>query len=736
MNNILQLKGKIHSKPASAYGGDINLPKSGYDVTVEKIIALIDDLKDIYKFWDEHKDFGGALISVHHNKILAKSNRIKRLFKKKGKTSNSMIVGAKFDVNKKNNKHCHIFTYFLDLDVVKDAIDILEMCSEIIKEEFDGIVNYNTTVELNKNKIELKIKTDDFLKIILDVCYIDFFNIERYNKEVFDENLVTLYETNILTEDYLKQLNINVNRLNKIDKNTYLLKRNELERVINEAPFLIAMGVNNFTEIPPVLTNNINNDLLTIPDPIGDEPIVGVIDTCFYKDVYFKNWVTVERYIDKNITIDDIDYEHGTEVTSIIVDGPSFNPNLQDNCGRFRVKHFEVSKAKGFSSITIMKCIEEIVESNRDIKVWNLSLGSNKEVEENFISPAGSFLDKLQNKYDIIFVIAGTNKNGNVIKIGAPADSLNSIVVNSVDFDNKPASYTRFGPVLSFFLKPDVAYYGGDKNKIVVCTPYGKGEVIGTSFAAPWITRKVAYIIYKLNLNRELAKALIIDAAMGWNDKISDKCDIGFGIVPKDINDIIHSKNDEIKFFITDSVEKFENYSYELPVPKVDNTHPFVSRATLVYFPVCNRNQGVDYTQTELDLSFGRMKDESTIITINKNIQSDAGTFTNEEESRKYFRKWDNVKHICDKKAKRVVARKAYESGLWGINIRCKERVDGKNGKGMRYGVLITLREINGKNRIEEFKNLCISRGWFVYELNVENRLNIYNKLNEDIVLE
>jgi hypothetical protein len=36
------------------------------------------------------------------------------------------------------------------------------------------------------------------------------------------------------------------------------------------------------------------------------------------------------------------------------------------------------------------------------------------------------------------------------------------VVVNSVAFDDKPASYTREGPVLSFFCKPDVAYYGGD----------------------------------------------------------------------------------------------------------------------------------------------------------------------------------------------------------------------------------------------------------------------------------
>ena len=99
------------------------------------------------------------------------------------------------------------------------------------------------------------------------------------------------------------------------------------------------------------------------------------------------------------------------------------------------------------------------------------------EINPNFISPEAAELDRIQCEYDVIFVVAGTNrgpKNSESIKIGAPADSLNSIVVNSVDFDGKPASYTRIGPVLSFFYKPDICYYGGDKSeRITVCEPLG-----------------------------------------------------------------------------------------------------------------------------------------------------------------------------------------------------------------------------------------------------------------------
>jgi len=82
------------------------------------------------------------------------------------------------------------------------------------------------------------------------------------------------------------------------------------------------------------------------------------------------------------------------------------------------------------------------------------------EINSNFISPEAAILDKIQFENDIIFVVAGTNKpkNSNVKKIGAPADSINSMVVNSVSTSNKPVDYSREGLVLSFFNKPDISY--------------------------------------------------------------------------------------------------------------------------------------------------------------------------------------------------------------------------------------------------------------------------------------
>ena len=249
---------------------------------------------------------------------------------------------------------------------------------------------------------------------------------------------------------------------------------------------------------------------------------------------------------------------------------------------------------------------------------------------------------------NIVFIVSGTNKPENKDypkKIGAPADSINSIVVNSVDFNDTPADYSRTGPVLSFFNKPDLCYYGGTyEDRLTVYAPYGKKKTYGTSFAAPWIARKMAYLIYKMNFTKEVAKALLIDSAAGWKKFKAPTTIAGYGVVPKLIENIVQSQNDEIRFVISDSSMLYDTYNYNIPVPVYQETQPVIAKATLCYFPNCSRNQGVDYTDTELDLHFGRIKDDS-IKPINNNIQNEEGKyFLKEEKARQLYRKWDNIK--------------------------------------------------------------------------------------------
>lgn len=746
MNNILQLKGQFQKRKAPGGFSPVNLPK-GKSVSAEHVLKLKKQLQDIMLFWKQEQTINGALVSVHYRKVVAKSNRIQLLLSEGGNHPNQAVRGSRFSggYNEKNEwVQKHVFTYFLATDSLQKSIVLLDKCADVIQSFYSGNISSDDTELINAGVYNRSIMSKSaFLKTIVDCFYVENFQIDRAPQTEREESIVTIYKTGVDTAELLNKLGINMIHAKMIDETTLRLVKEEVEILCDKAPYLIAMSVRDFSEIVYDVTDSEGyKEQLLIPTP-SNEPVVGVIDTQFDKRVYFGEWVDYQKCISDDIDLPTEDFFHGTAVTSIIVDGPSFNSGLQDHCGRFRVRHFGVAKAGGFSSFAILKQIREIVRKNRDIKVWNLSLGSAMEIDANFISPEAAELDKIQYEYDVIFVVAGTNKkkNSNVNKIGAPADSLNSLVVNAVDFSGKPASYTRRGPVLSFFYKPDVCYYGGDgPDKIVVCEPLGKATVTGTSFAAPWITRKMAYLIHIMGLSREVAKALIIDSAAGWDRQDNIMYEKGYGIVPKRIEDILYSREDEIRFIMSGSIDEYEVYTYNIPVPQDMNAHPFFAKATLAYFPKSDRNQGVDYTSTEMDIHFGRIaeqKGKATIKAIDYNRQAEEGLNTiYEEDARKLYRKWDNVKHISEALKENGRPRKAYQSGMWGLSIKTKERLDPKAGRGLQFGVVVTLREMYGKNRIDDFIKMCMMRGWIVNRLDVHTQAEVYVKAEEEITFE
>lgn len=754
MNHILHLKGRFDYRPNPSRPGPALLPK-GKIVNSHHLHDLQHQLESIATYWEQHTEIGGALVSVHYKTVVAKSNRLRALLSERGKSPTDSIRGAKF-IWEPNQSGAvtqkHVFTHYVSLPAIKNTIKMLFDAAHIIDTEYNGQISYEATVQISKKKTfsySHLLSKSAFLKIIRDCFFVESFDIDQITSDITEESIVTLYKTDIETKALLKKFGITIYDDRIINQTTLRLNPDELQSLISQAPYLIAMNVTDLAQLTKDdFLPDSDSGAINIPSP-SNEPIVGVIDTQFNTDVYFHEWVEYHNMLSEDIPLRKEDFYHGTEVTSIIVDGPAGNPHLEDGCGRFRVRHFGVATSGRFSSFSILRSIRSIVSNNRDIKVWNLSLGSTQEINACFISPEAAELDRIQEEYDVLFVVAGTNRpfseTKKTLKIGAPADSLNSLVVNSVTTNHTPASYTRVGPVLSFFHKPDLSYYGGDgqapSDRIAVCRDSsGAYYAAGTSFAAPWITRKMAYLIYIMGLNREVAKALIIDAAAGWERKDNLSNSIGYGVVPIHISQIICSPNDEIRFILTGTAEDFETYTYNLPIPVVKNAHPFYARATLVYFPHCNRNQGVDYTCTEMDIHFGRLQttsSKSRIVPINGNLQSEEGLQTiYEENARKEYRKWDNVKHISEPIKTRAIPRQAYDSGLWGLCIKMKERMQSAAKQPLPFGVVITLKEMNGINRIDDFKKLCMARNWLVTQLDVDQQINLYNQAEEQLSFE
>ena len=80
--------------------------------------------------------------------------------------------------------------------------------------------------------------------------------------------------------------------------------------------------------------------------------------------------------------------------------------------------------------------------------------------------------------------------------------------------------------------------------------------------------------------------------------------------------------------------------------------------------------------------------------------------------------------------------KKSYNNKNWGMEIKTNNRLDPKDGMGIRFGVVVTLKEINGINRIDEFIKNCILNGWLVSKIDVQTRIDINKKVNEDIEFE
>lgn len=746
-NEILELKKSFTHEKGSAPGSP-SIPV-GEEVTSEHVKGLIKDLKRVKEFWTSEELGIDPLIGTFYNRMVAKSNRINRLFSYSAPSANSLIVGAKFYDGPESPKHQ--ITYSVSAEDIDASIAELEHCAAIIHSLPGHKIDKLTLDAIMKNEAKVDLSgmaKSTFGRIVRDACFVDKFDITEFDENIAGPAVVSLFRVNGAERDeILKTFGIEVTSSSILD-DAILLSGEDFSKLKNEAPHLIAMAVEDLADSQPedyILDTVQHLQPTSIPLPSG-EPTVGVIDSAFFEDVYFaKGWVEYHPKLD-GITVDDNDRRHGTAVTSIIVDGPRLNPAYDDGCGHFQVRHFCVAPAKRFSSFSVMKKVKDIVEQNPDIKVWNLSLGSELAVRANSISPEAAILDRLQAEKKIIFVVAGTNNSKNIddLPIGAPADSINSLVVNSVDSEGNPASYSRRGPVLSFHSKPDVSYYGGTpREPMTVAAPYAATTAFGTSIAAPWIARKLAYLIHTMRLEPQVAKALLIHSATSW-EKIKQSNVRGYGVVPVRIEDILRTNRDEIRFIITQDLTSYRTMNVQLPIPFKSERFPFKVRATLCYFPHCSRNQGVDYTDSEVSLSFGAMgkrkvtkvdedgnktvEEKPCIKPINNDSQDMEGTYVNEHTARKFYRKWDNVKHIGEILKSRNPGLKKHDTHHWGISFTLKHRLDNAEDVGVRVGLVVTLKEVNGVNRLGEFRHMLEHENWIVNSIDMDARAHIVER--------
>ena len=394
-----------------------------------------------------------------------------------------------------------------------------------------------------------------------------------------------------------------------------------------------------------------NNDFfiektIEVPKPNEnlDYPIVGVLDSGIADISQLSPWKYGKRYT--NYPDELLNLSHGTFVAGILNFGDALEGKQYTSTRGFKILDAAVIPNQQLESITegdLINNIREVVENHREeVKIWNLSIGTESEIENAEFSRLGIALDSIQDENDILIIKSAGNcrnflKKEPTQRIAGGADSVRSLTIGSIaqsknkyDFSeiNHPSPFSRIGPGPVNLIKPEFVHYGGNCgikedesgdefqiNGVFSFDPNGSLTTkVGTSFSTPRITAMAASLNNKLSgdFDSILLKALLIHSArypedvdLPINEKINQ---LGFGM-PDRIDEILYNNPHEITLILRDTLKKgefIEILDFPFPPSLIENGY-FSGQITLtmVNNPVLQGGQGPEYCQSDIQVNFG-----------------------------------------------------------------------------------------------------------------------------------
>ncbi|QGS51429.1 S8 family serine peptidase [Spiroplasma tabanidicola] len=395
---------------------------------------------------------------------------------------------------------------------------------EFFKTKLINIIEDNRLFEesLYKGEFSNKKKNEKFLLTCLSLIEsVKKINEKENLSDLETAKVVKIY--NMYDDMKLALKNIGVDCEVEIN-NTIAITPYQYSLIKEKMPYIINRSIE-----AKELSDNLLDDLeipnsLKIPNNKTNSAIIGVIDSGMNLDGDFKNFIdSYSKMIEPNGSTT---YEHGNRVASLIIAHDELNDD-KDNLGNFKIRYFEVSSkksySKGIATVNmdfLSKQLKSIIKNNKDIKVWNISLGAlKKQVNNKLLSYESIVLDKLAQEYDCLFVVASGNYRVDYgyDSLCSPADSLNCISVGSVTLNDKnkvvPSDFSSIGVTLHC-RKPEVSAFGGPKlkngSKLMTA---GSFDIIqpsrGTSFSAPKVSRIAGYLISNGYSTLEVKSTLI-----------------------------------------------------------------------------------------------------------------------------------------------------------------------------------------------------------------------------------
>ena len=288
---------------------------------------------------------------------------------------------------------------------------------------------------------------------------------------------------------------------------------------------------------------------------------------------------------------------------------------------------------------------EVVPKYHNEVKIWNLSLGSDIICKNDEISDLAVFLDDLSDRYNVRFILSSGNYQewpyrgwppcdsiGEKDRITTPAESVRSITVGSIAHKDsgdsmvrkfEPSPFSRRGPGSNFIIKPEVVDFGGNLdvrgnyNELGVYSldeNCNLIENVGTSFSAPLVSRSTAIINNSIeSKDLLLSKALLIHSA-----KLSDTVKInngdenkyyGFGHPDIISSRVLNCSDDKVTLIFDENIKQGEHLElYDFPYPESllrDGKWFGEISMTLAYDPPLDPNFGQEYCRVNINASLG-----------------------------------------------------------------------------------------------------------------------------------
>ena len=391
---------------------------------------------------------------------------------------------------------------------------------------------------------------------------------------------------------------------------------------------------------------------LSSPDDVdGDYPIVGVVDSGIAVVPTMEPWVTGRQ---KDVPPNYQNMTHGTFVGGLICWGAQLNPNLAASidphpCGIFDLQVIpnldpDSGETDFLTEQELLQSLSTVLSQRANqIKVWNLSLGSDEVCALDQFSPLAEELDKLQERFHVTFVISAGNyevlpmldfpRVGSQLaegRITSPADSVLGVTVGAISHigyeakgpgKNYPSPFSRHGAGPNYIIKPDFVHYGGTCSTdlshqagIRSVAPNGSAEDIGTSFSTPLISRALAQVHHHITPTPSpvLARALLTHHARDPRTKGRvpdlDENYFGFGIpmsVPYCLQCTPHCSTlvfeDQLRpgFFL-----EWADFPYPPSLKRGGRYYGEIAM-TVAFAPARSGRFGTEYCETHIDAHFG-----------------------------------------------------------------------------------------------------------------------------------